>query len=330
MSTRNSSHQDHVAVTGVGWVTPYAAGGMSEVLEAHRAGAAEQLVGDEPAMGSHWEVPDGFRDKAGKISNEIKREKAAWITALAINACLETAGISHDSWSPERVGLVISSTQAGPIGMIRFANEVRGQTARFVSPIHFPQTVGNFVSGAIARFYHVRGPNMTIAKPSAIGGLDAIVEGCGLLRARHADRVLVGGVDTWSDEVASGLGTANLTEGACFLLLERLTDIAERADRILATLSGAPLAADPRATIDACTVIPGDRTDAAVISTTDVVGMCPSTCGLAAAAMAIGLQQGMLLKTDGAAARTDMSGDESLLITGPTPSFALRFFAPTL
>ena len=57
--------------------------------------------------------------------------------------------------------------------MIRFAEEVRAQSPRFVSPIHFPETVGNYLAAALARGFGFRGPNLTLAGDSA--GMEAVV-----------------------------------------------------------------------------------------------------------------------------------------------------------
>ena len=92
-------------------------------------------------------MPDQVGDDCTPPGNEIKKNKGALIAAIALSYAMESAKWSTEHYADDRVGLVLGHALAGQLGMIQFANDVREQTARFVSPIHFPQTVGNFISG---------------------------------------------------------------------------------------------------------------------------------------------------------------------------------------
>lgn len=119
--------------------------------------------------------------------------------------------------------MVLGCALAGQLGMIGFAQEVRSQSARFVSPLHFPQTVGNYAAGALARSFHIRGPNLTVARGVA-SGLEAVVAGCRIIRDGLADVVLAGGADTFVDALIPALReeSQDLAEGACWFVLERV------------------------------------------------------------------------------------------------------------
>lgn len=242
---------DAIVLTGCGWVTPFAVGSIEEVLA-----AACDAPPRPPLDQLYWAIPDLTVERYAHLSKELKSDTGAWVTATAFERARREAGLDVESLAPERVGMALGCALAGQLGMIQFANEVRQQSARFVSPIHFPQTVGNYVAGALARSYDIRGPNTTLAGGCA-SGVDAIVEGCRLLRAEEADVIFAGGFDCLSDALAVGLIEAGLarrpdraasaddespclrpSEGACLFVLERRGDAQRRGAGVLAEVTG--------------------------------------------------------------------------------------------
>ncbi len=237
-----------IAICGSGVVTPFDMGSAHEIL---RKPALVQAKIDC----DYWAVPDEFRARIDGLTNEIKRDRASWIAAGALMAACadrgsscQYSGTDLSAYASERIGLVIGCAFAGQLGMIEFADEVRTQSARFVSPIHFPQTVGNYVAGAMARAFKIRGPNLTVAA-GEISGLQAIATGCDLLSEGSADIVIAGGVEALSEALVRGLGGSTygsehsdsehstgsghsasrgnsglLAEGACFHILKRASD----------------------------------------------------------------------------------------------------------
>ena len=174
---------------------------------------------------------------------------------------------------------------------------MNGSRAVFVSPIRFPQTVGNYPSGALARAYGVLGPNMTLASGDA-SGLDAMAEACGLLRRGETDIVLAGGADTVSTEMAEGLsdGDAVISEGACFFVMEAADHASQRQASVLATITSIRREAD--GADDACqgisaTVVASNAASQPVtIQVERVVGRCLAALGPACVAAAIGVATG--------------------------------------
>ncbi len=208
-----------IAVVGCGVVTPFAAGVGRDVLRAEAATLCRS--GD-----SYWAVPDDFLQRFESFPAELKRERGAWITAGALSHACEDAAVKLADFPAERIALVVGSALAGQIGMINFAEEVRAQSARFVSPIHFPQTVGNYVAGALSRAFDIQGPNLTISNGAA-SGLLAISTACDLLADGAADTALAGGTEVLSDVLVRSLGGSEFgdtnagvwSEGACMYVL---------------------------------------------------------------------------------------------------------------
>lgn len=286
-----ATEDSFIVLTGCGWVTPFAAGTIAEILAAARS----RSTPPEPQDG-YWAVPDDLLQSRTGLSKELQRDKAAAMTAVALEHALEAARIERDSLDGRRVGMVLGCALAGQLGMIDFANEVRQQTPRFVSPIHFPQTVGNYISGALARGYDVRGPNLTLACGAA-SGLDAVVEGAAAIAAGTADIVLAGGADRLSPALARGLSRPGviLSEGACMFVLERASAAAARGATPLAKITRArrldggespPVSADGAIVSEACVPQPG------AVCIEHWVGCCCGALGSAAVAAAIGATTG--------------------------------------
>ncbi len=225
--------QTPIAVLGCGMVTPFAANTGGRIL----------ATADDPRCdpnASYWAIPDAFLDAFVDFRAEIKRDRPSWITGAAITHACADADIKLAGIAPERIALVLGTAFAGQLGMIDFAGEVRAQSPRFVSPIHFPQTVGNYVAGVMSRSFKIHGPNLTIAT-GASSGLEAVASAGALLSDGAADIALAGGFEVLSDEIVCGLGESTFgesnaavwSEGACLYVLRRADDTPAGPKRIV-------------------------------------------------------------------------------------------------
>ena len=310
------SVSDSIVLTGCGWVTPFAVGSIPTVL------AAAPRAGREPtATAPYWAVPEEWLDDCPDLSKELRSDKGAWMTAVALEHAHRQAGLEPDSVAPERVGMALGCALAGQLGMISFANEVRQQSARFVSPIHFPQTVGNYIAGALARSYDIRGPNTTLSSGVA-SGLDALIQGCRLLLGGGADVVYAGGTECVSEALALGLAEPGvvLSEGACLFVLERAEDAGRRGAPPLATITntshlvaGAPAVPE---TGDNVVSGAGVRQPGAILIE-HWIGRCFAALGTAAAAAGIAAAAGLEVPLADATAGDSVSVGR---ITVPAPA----------
>ena len=280
-----------LVLSGCGWVTPAAVGSIDEVL----AVLAEAPAISQGLAGGFCCVPDDppIAD-ISHLNNELKRDKGAWMAALALEHACRTASLPLESLDSDRVGLALGCGLAGQLGMIEFASEVRKQSVRFVSPIHFPQTVGNYVAGAVARGYKLRGPNATFAS-GASSSLDAIIEACAWVARGDADIVIAGGFERLTNELATGFAQngAVLSEGACFVVVESADHLLRRSARPLANVVG-------------CARGPDRHTENGILSTAScalpgavviehATGLCLGAAGAAATAAAIGAAHGAVV-----------------------------------
>ena len=286
-----------IVITGCGWVTPFAAGGIEAVLQT----AAGQVPNSNNSQG-YCPIADEILASFPNVSPECRNDPGAWSTAVAFECARRDAAFVTGSVPSERVGLVLGNALAGQSGMIDFANDVRQQSPRFVSPLRFPQTVGNFITGALSRAYDVRGPNSTIANGSA-SGLVAVIEGCALLSAGKADMIFAGGTERLTPALAAGLAEPHVifSDGACLFALERHEHAVKRGATIFATIippfdqrppeprASARADAFPKASI--CSVA-GSREQAAIFIE-HWIGRCLGALGAAAVAAAIGAVRGL-------------------------------------
>jgi 3-oxoacyl-(acyl-carrier-protein) synthase len=276
-------------------VTPFAEGNVADVLSLAMDRAAR---GERPA--GHWIVAESAKDRYPNLAAEIQRDKLSWISAIALEKALAQAGIAATDVAPERLGLSFGCALAGQLGMIEFANEVREQSARFVSPIHFPNTVGNYAAGALARAYGIRGPNITLACGAA-SGLAAIGEACSWLNAGVADVVIAGGADVVSSALATGMMNEHpvVSEGACLFVLESQSRATARGARpigLILNFHNVP-AIRPQGHLHFANVPPNliscaDRAIHGAISIESSVGYCLGALGAAAPAAALGALSG--------------------------------------
>ncbi len=276
-------HEDPVVLSGCGWVTPYAHGTIETVLAAERPADTD----DHPFQAVGDAICAGFPN----LTEEIRAEKGAWLAAVALEHALREARLDTATLDATRVGLALGNAMAGQIGMIDFANEVRGQSARFVSPIHFPQTVGNYLAGALSRGYHIRGSNLTIANGAA-SGLDAMLEAAGLLADGGVDAVFAGGVECLTETVVAPASAAGgkASEGACLFVLERASTAAARGVTPRAVLRLVTDGETPA--IDIRSSAGGAEPAKGMIAIEAWIGAAGAASGAAAVAAAIGATRG--------------------------------------
>ena len=227
-------------VTGVGVVTPWGMGAGTHVI------CAEPASPPSPSDDGRWLVADEVLAPGARRVAQHGGDRAALLAVPALRLAAEEAGIDLPQLDPARVGLVLGSAFAALTDMLQFAGEVRKQTPRFVSPLHFPHTVGNYAAGALARALKINGPNLTFGH-GAQAGLRAVVEAAALLRAGWANVMFAGGVDTINAELLTGLVDSGRvacagpfanqpTEGACLLCLEPVSHARARQAEPLASL----------------------------------------------------------------------------------------------
>ncbi len=260
-----------VAITGVGSLSPLAAGGFAAVataLEAGRQGIAP--LRQPPAEGGSSrlgaEVPD--EAWAGLVDPDEARRlsRVCQLTIAACRLALRDARRDPAGDGPE-LGLIVGtefgdlrSTEAFALGYLR-----RGPAG--LSPLLFPNTVMNIMAATATIAIGARATSVTLNQPTVAGDL-AVAHAAALVAGGRIPSALAGGVDEISPTVYRMLsqfrvlspmdggpegcfpfdrrhnGTV-LGEGATFVLLEPLDVARRRGATIYAEIRGAAWACHP-------------------------------------------------------------------------------------
>jgi 3-oxoacyl-[acyl-carrier-protein] synthase II len=266
---------DPIVVTGLGAVTPLAAGvaatwrrllaGESGVRANTRFdcdGWKCRIAGLVP---SRRDADDGFAPEAVMDARELRRTDLFIHYAMAAaDEALAQAGWRPDDEAARARTATVIATGVGGVPAITAATEtVRTEGPRRLSPFVVPSFLPNLAAGQVSIRYGFRGPSGAPVTACAASA-QAIGDAARLIRAGEADIALCGGTEGCVDPVAIGgfsaakaLATAYndapqqasrpfdadhdgfvLSEGAAMLVIERLSHAEARGARPLAIVSG--------------------------------------------------------------------------------------------
>lgn len=255
-----------VAVTGIGMVSPLGVGTEVtwEGLTAGRSGIRPITRFDTKGLATTFagQVPDfdptDFLPKkeAGRAQLFIAYAVAAAKMAVA------DATLDAEAMADPRTG-VYAGCGIGGLDMMETSLatlEKRGPGR--VSPFFIPQFIGNMAAGMVGMQLGLKGPNLCFTTACA-AGTHAVGEAAHRIRDGYADVLLAGGsegvvsrsclagfnamraLSTRNDTPASASRPFDATrdgfvvgEGACFLVLERLSRARKRGAKIYAVIHG--------------------------------------------------------------------------------------------
>jgi 3-oxoacyl-[acyl-carrier-protein] synthase II len=252
-----------VVVTGLGAVTPEGVG-----LDAYWAGVRGGVV----AIGKVEHLPmDGYRTElGGEVKEDFSPEheylhpdgfhdRAIDFTMRAAEEAMSRCGVGVGPVPAERWGVVIGTCNAGLLaGEEWYARRKRGEEAdpRLLLLVE-PQAF----SEALASAFQLKGPVLSVDTACAASA-NAIGYAAELIREDHADAMLTGGADAFSDILIAGFNSLeslspepaapysfdrkglSLGEGAGVLVLMDADVAAEQGALVLAEIVGYGLSAD--------------------------------------------------------------------------------------
>jgi 3-oxoacyl-[acyl-carrier-protein] synthase II len=252
-----------VVVTGLGAVTPEGVG-----LDSYWAGVREGVV----AIGKVEHLPmDGYRTElGGEVKEDFSPEheylspdgfhdRAIDFTMRAAEEAMSRCGVGVGPVPAERWGVVIGTCNAGLLaGEEWYARRKRGEhpDPRLLLLVE-PQAF----SEALASAFELKGPVLSVDTACAASA-NAIGYAAELIREGHADAMLTGGADAFSDILIAGFNSLeslspepaapysfdrkglSLGEGAGVLVLMAAEVAAQQGAPVLAEIVGYGLSAD--------------------------------------------------------------------------------------
>jgi len=262
-SVAENTKSRRVVVTGLGAVTPQGVGldaywnGVRDGVVAIRKVQHLSMDGIRTELGG--EVQDEFAPEHDYLQPDGFRDRAIDFTMRAAEEAMERCGVGVGPVPSERWGVVLGTCNAGLLaGEEWYARRKRGEQPdpRLVLLVE-PQAF----SEALASAFQLKGPVLSVDTACAASA-NAIGYAAELIRDGHADAMLTGGADAFSDILVAGFNSLeslspepaapysfdrkglSLGEGAGVLVLMDAEVAAEHGAPVLAEIVGYGLSAD--------------------------------------------------------------------------------------
>jgi 3-oxoacyl-[acyl-carrier-protein] synthase II len=178
-----------VLVTGIGLAIP----GVGSALELIEAAGGTAAPAQPDIVGTLGKRGLRYKDRATQL--------ALCATAHALrDAGLPTPLAGHPC--PDAFGVVASSNLSNLDTVCRVASSIHSEGVETTSPMELPNASSNIVASSIAIWFGLKGLNLMICN-GATSGVDALYTAANAIRAGRADGVVVVGVETVNEVVAS-------------------------------------------------------------------------------------------------------------------------------
>jgi 3-oxoacyl-[acyl-carrier-protein] synthase II len=203
-------------------------------------------------------IAPAFEEQIGRFPRARKMDRAAQMALAAANQAIEQAGLADGGIPPDGSGVCLG-TSRGPVEK-RMLSGDSANAGRILPSFAANGTIGSF-SGAIAQFFSLFGPSLTVSATCSSGAV-AIAVGAEQILLGLADVMVVGGTDATLHPLimaqlnaAGVLGTHEdplktcrpfdrtrdgicLGEGAGVLILESARSVQRRGAKPLGRLAG--------------------------------------------------------------------------------------------
>jgi len=188
-------------------------------------------------------------------------DRTSLLASSAAKVVMDDAGITHECYAEDDLGIVIGSTYGSIDSISSFDLEALREGPNYVNPMAFPNTVLNAPASRASIFCKATGLNTTIST-GVNSGVDAVIYASDFLRLGRIKAVLAGGVHGLTPDIfwgAYGSGILSgcrdntieisapfdkrrngliIGEAAALMAIERLEDAQKRNARIYAEIKG--------------------------------------------------------------------------------------------
>lgn len=263
----NESGMEHVAVTGMGIVSPIGSTTESfwrHLLEGRRAIGPIPHAAELSGNGLWAAVPDGFLSESALPAGAFRNTDRFTQYALVATAqALDEARLNP----PSRAAVVLGNTMGGFPFVAESQTRFLEGGARAVTPKLMALVIPNMACALIAMRWKLHGPQLAISTACA-SSLDAIGIAAGMIERGEIDLAIAGGSETllsplvYESLVRAGALSRNpdveiasrpfdvdrdgfiMGDGAAMLVLERTENAAARGAHVLARIRGYGCVAD--------------------------------------------------------------------------------------
>lgn len=241
-----------IGITGIGIVSPYGIGKEAFIAGAlARPGINEFNTGHEIKRGGF--IKDFYPKH---IIPPMKLRKMSRYSQLALVSAIEAWKDSsiQGYYKTSNIGVIVATGLGSVSSTDLFYEGLLEKGPDETNPILFPETVQNIASAHISIEFGLNGPNTTFSQ-AGIAGEQAIFYARELLNDGLADAVMVTGSDELTEPLFEGMNILRILskgsylrpfdikrdgilpgEGACSLILERITDASKRGAHIYGVL----------------------------------------------------------------------------------------------
>ena len=243
-----------VVISGLGAVSPRAVGRAALWELLLKADAGPVTLGEAGQPRPLELIPDGVLEKrAGQLRH---LDRLGRLAISATDLALEDAGLPAPGLDPTSQGIVFGSGYGCLPTNAEYLESILERGARYGNPVVFQNTVTNAAAGYISMLHDLRGPTATLCSGWA-AGVEAIGYAQQQIEEGLAERMVVGSADTLSAQLLAGVAHQGwlspsgrgrpldeardgmrVSEGACTLLLEELTQARGRGAHVYAEVAG--------------------------------------------------------------------------------------------
>lgn len=152
-------------------------------------------------------------------------QKSTQMAIASTQLAIEDAGYNQEDWNSERVGVFVGNSMSYLNNIMDFLDDAYVDGAGLVSPIKFPNTVLNNISGWVSIVFDAKGVNTTVNSGNT-SGVDALLLAKNYIDNGIIDTAIVVGVEAIDvgilhNESNFELVDQKMTEASISLVLEK-------------------------------------------------------------------------------------------------------------
>jgi len=187
---------------------------------------------------------EGFDLRNYPVSKKTYLDRSSALALAGAELALQDAGISHPPQNAARFGITLGTHYGCIDTMKSFWDNLSAKGARFANPLLFSHSYFNSPISLCAIEFGLQGYHNTVCAQAG-SALEAVRLAHDAIAAGHADAMLCGGVDAWTNARQQMDPADAPGEGSVFFVLEKSTLAYERNVNIIGEIDAEQLFISP-------------------------------------------------------------------------------------